>query len=70
MAVKTLAPEPVATLAEASAQLKEPVATIAKYCRTGKIAAYKTGSGGRTSKWMIPMSALAKYQQNRLNDRH
>lgn len=70
MAVKTLAPEPVATLEEASAQLKEPAATIARYCRTGKITAYKTGSGGRTSKWMIPLSSIAKYQQNQLNSSH
>lgn len=54
------------TLAEAAEILAEPVATIAKHCRTQALkGAYKTGNGGRTAPWRIPPAAIEHYQATR-----
>jgi len=48
---------------EVSEMLQEPVFTINKHCRTQALkGSYKTG--GRTSQWRIPPSAIAYYQQH------
>lgn len=56
------------TLEQVSEMLQEPVATIAKHCRTQALkGAYKTG--GRTSPWRIPPAAIDHYQANRQRQR-
>jgi len=52
------------TLEQVAEMLQEPVATVAKHCRTQELkGAYKTG--GRTSPWRIPPSAISHYQETR-----
>ena len=49
------------TPAEVAEMLQEPVWTINKHCRTQALkGAYKTG--GRSSQWRIPLSAIDYYQ--------
>lgn len=54
------------TLQEVAEMLAEPVATIARHCRTQALSgAYKTGNGGRTAPWRIPPAAIEHYQATR-----
>lgn len=54
------------TLQEVAEMISEPVATVAKHCRTqALLGAYKTGNGGRTAPWRIPPAAIEHYQATR-----
>lgn len=51
------------TAEQVAEMLQEPVSTILVHCRTQALkGAYKTG--GRTSPWRIPPSAIDHYQKN------
>lgn len=54
-------PRKAYSVEEVGEMLNEPTYTIKAHCRKGELkGAYKTG--GRTSQWRIPMSAIDYYQ--------
>lgn len=64
MTTKTADDTQVYTVDEAAEHLRQSRNSVYKLCRLGRLpGAYKIGTGGRTSGWRIPATALTAYQK-------